>query len=87
MARVFTTEFSFHSHWLRVLVVIKDNQEGLFIRIRVFDEEAIRILGKDSMEFVGLTGYKKLDEIQSSQALELLDSIYQAILDQLNKNP
>ena len=87
MARVFTTEFLFRSQWLRILVIINDAPEGLIVGIRVFDETAIRILGRESIKFVGLTGYKTLDVIHNPEALDLLDKIYHSILDQLNKNP
>lgn len=85
MARVFTTEFLFNSYWFRGLVIIKDEKDGLIIRLRVFDNESIRILGKDSIEFVGLTGYKNLAEVQTAEAQELLDVLYRSILDYLTK--
>lgn len=87
MARVFTTEIFFHSYLVRVLVSIRDEAQGLIVSIRVFDEEAIRILGSDSIEFIGLTGYRQLEVIKHPLALELLDRIFDAMLDQLNKTP
>ena len=65
--------------------MITDNEKGLVVRIHVFDQESIRILGNNSIEFVGLNGYKSVAQWQHYEAQELLNAIYNAILDQLNK--
>lgn len=87
MARVFTTEFPFNSYIFKALVLIRDDQQGLIIRLRVFDKESIRILGNDCIEFVGLTGYKQLESVQNERAQELLIEVHKEILQYLTKKP
>jgi len=85
MARVFTTEFRFRQFWLKALVVIQEEEGRLNVRLRVFDPEALRILGKESIAFAGLKGYKASADLQGEEVQELLDTVHDAILDHLNK--
>lgn len=85
MARVFTTEFWYHTYLFKALIVITDEDSGLNVCIRVFDKESIRILGNDYIEFIGLQGYKTELRFQNTEAQELLAAVHKAILNHLNK--
>jgi hypothetical protein len=85
MSRVFTTEVLFKGKRYRCIVAVPNEKEGALIHVRVFDPELIEILGCDTVEFEGLTGYKKMSRLAHPLSLSLLESISQAILQHLLK--
>jgi hypothetical protein len=82
MARVFTTEFIFNLKHYRAIVVMQDGNNGLKIRARLFD--AGHFFANDSIEFEGLSGYKKLNYLPP-EAIAFLDELNKAILNHLSQ--
>jgi len=83
MARVFTTEFLFNLRHYRAIVVMHDTNEGLHLRVRLFD--AHHLFENDSIEFVGLKGYKNLNNLQP-EARAFLEELSNAIVKHLSNN-
>lgn len=80
MPRVFTTSFDFNGHTYKAIIVVKDRTAELKIGVRVFDEKLISILGNDSIEFVGLTGFRHNKQWQHPAAQAMLEEISKAIV-------
>lgn len=83
MARVFTTEFEFLENKYRAIIAIKNEENRMVVHIRVFDDILVGILGHNSMEFAGLTGFKQMDGLTHPLALPLLEVISKAVLQHL----
>ena len=83
MARVFTTEFLFNLRHYKAIVVMHDGSNGLHIRVRFFD--AYDLLENDSIEFVGLKGYKNLENLQP-ETKAFLEELSNAIVKHLSNN-
>jgi len=81
MARVFTTEFLFNLRHYKAIVVMHDTNDGLHIKVRLFD--AYDLVKNDSIEFVGLKGYKNLDNPQP-EATAFLEELSNAIVKHLS---
>jgi len=82
MARVFTIEFTYNHQLYKSVIILKDGNRQLNMRVKVFDVELINILGNDSIEFEGLSGYHHLS-FANSKAICLLEVIHEAVLDHL----
>jgi hypothetical protein len=82
MARVFTTELLFNFRHYRTIVIMHDTNDGLHIRVRLF--EAQDLFENDSIEFVGLKGYKNLNI--KPEAMAFLEGLSNAIVKQLSNN-
>lgn len=86
MARVFTTDFAYNCQHYKALIVIREGaDQQIIVQIRFFDSALIEVFGNDSIEFVGLSGYQKLNHFTNPTARVLLETISQTILHHLSK--
>jgi hypothetical protein len=83
MARVFTTEILFKLRHYRTIVIIHDTNDGLHIKVRLMD--AHHLFENDSIEFVGLKGYKNLNNLKP-EAIAFLQEVSDAIAKYLFSN-
>ena len=60
-----------------------DANDGLHIRVRLLD--AYHLMENDSIEFVGLKGYKNLNNLQP-EAMAFLEELSKAIINHLSNN-
>jgi hypothetical protein len=80
MARVFTIEFEFSNQLQRAIVVIRNSDSQLKVYIKFLDREAIEVLGNDSIEFDGLTGYRNSDRERNHPLQQLLFEIVNKVI-------
>ena len=85
MARVFTMEFEFVHHKFKAIVAVRNEKEQTGIHVRIFDQELIDILGKNSIELTELTGFTSITNFDHPLASSLVDAMNKAILDHLLK--